>query len=114
VVSYKDIITETILSGNTIKKTQRKYFLNTLYYTDNLQVYNNTEILKAGDKLECGNITIYEIVEVNTSENSIIVKMISGNEAISIGEKKLKILTEAFSVKTIQINVGYDEREAIF
>jgi len=53
-------------------------------------------------------------VEVNTSENSIIVKMISGNEAISIGEKKLKILTEAFSVKTIQINVGYDEREAIF
>ncbi len=114
VISYKDIIRETIIAGSPAQETVRKYFLNTLYYTDNLQTYNNTEILQPGDKLEFGQITTYEIEEVNTSENSIIVKMLSGNESISVGTKKLKILTEAFSVKTIQINVGYDEREVIF
>jgi hypothetical protein len=115
VISFKDEIVSTSQpNGTTIQTKVRKYNLNTLNYTDNLQNFKNTAVLKPGDKLDVGNATQYEVVTVDTGTNSIVVKITSGTEAIPIGTSVLKISVNAFAIKEAQINVGFDEREVIF
>ena len=115
VISYRDeTITVTQSDGTVINTKARKYKLNALTYTDNLQNYKNTMILKPGDKLAVGQSTQYEVTTVDTSSNTIIVKMTSGTEGIPIGTDVIKIAVDPFAIKEVQINVGFDEREIIF
>lgn len=115
VISYKDEEVVTNKPDGTVFQTKvRKYRLNTLNYTDNLQNFKNTVTLKVGDKLEVGSSTIYEVKEVDTETNSIVVKKTSGVESILIGANSLKIAVDPFSLKEAQINIGFDERQVIF
>jgi hypothetical protein len=115
VISFKDEVVSSLqANGSTLQTKVRKYNLSTLKYTDNLQNYKNTMILKPGDKLDVGSASQYEIVTVDTSTNSVVVKLTSGTEAIPIGVGVLKISVNAFAIKEAQINVGFDEREVIF
>jgi hypothetical protein len=115
VISYKDETIPVIQpNGVTIQTKIRKYKLNTLAYSDNLQNFKNTLILKAGDKLDVGTTSRYEVVTVDTSTNTIIVKKTSGTESIPIGVGVINIAVDAFSIKEVQLNVGFDEREVIF
>ena len=115
VVSYRDETITVAQPDGTISNTKaRKYTLNTLTYTDNLQNYKNTMILKPGDKLAVGQSTQYEVATVDTSSNTIIVKMTSGTEGIPIGTDVIKIAINPFAIKEVQINIGFDEREIIF
>lgn len=115
VISYRDeIITTTKANGNIIQEKVRKYVLNTLTYTDNLQDYTNTILLKPGDKLEVGSSSRYEVVSVDYSDNTVILKKTSGTESIPTGIGVLKIAVDSFSIKEVQINIGFDERQIIF
>ena len=115
VISYKDETVPVVqTNGTTIEEKVRKYQLNTLKYTDNLQNFKNTEILKPGDSLEVGQSTRYQITTVDNSNNSIIVKMTSGTESIPTGTDVLRVSTDSFAIKEVQINIGFDERQIIF
>ena len=82
----------TLGNETTIEEKVRKYQLNTLKYTDNLQNFKNTEILKPGDSLEVGQSTRYQITTVDNSNNLIVVKMTSGTESIPAGTDVLRVL----------------------
>jgi len=115
VVSYTDeTITNVASNGTRLQEKVRKYKLNTLKYTDNLQNFTNTEILKAGDRVEVGTSTTYEVVSVDNNTNTVIFKMVSGTEPIPAGTDVLKIAVSAFSIKEAQINIAFDERQVIF
>lgn len=115
VISYKDeTIKNTQSDGTIITSKVRKYKLNTLKYTDNLQSYKNTLTLKVGDSLQVGTTTQYEITLIDSSTNSVVVKKTSGMETPKIGTDMFSISTKAFSTKEAQINIGFDEREIIF
>jgi hypothetical protein len=115
VISYTDeTVPVTQPNGTIINSKVRKFFLNTLKYTDNLQNFKDTLILKPGDKLDVGQATKYEVVTVDTSTNSIVLKMTSGTETIPIGSGVLRISMEAFAIKEVQINIGFDERQVLF
>ena len=115
VVSYRDdIITTTQTTGQTIQEKVRKYQLNSLKYTDNLQNFKNTLTIKAGDKLEVGQSSRYEVVSVDSSNNTIILKKTSGTESVPTGTGVLRVAVDSFSIKEVQLNVGFDERQVIF
>jgi hypothetical protein len=115
VISFKDeVITIVQPNGTSLQTKARKYNLNTLKYTDNLQNFKGTMILKPGDKIDIGESTRYEVTTVDTSTNSVILKMTSGTEPIPIGVEVMRIAVNAFAIKEVQINVGFDEREVIF
>jgi hypothetical protein len=115
VISYVDVTVPVTQSNGTIVQTKvRKYQLNTLSYTDNLQNFKDTLVLKPGDYLDVGQATRYEVTSVDTSNNQIVLKMTSGTESIPIGTGVLSVSVVAFGIKEVQINVGFDEREVIF
>ena len=115
VIGYKDEIIPVIQpNGTTVQTKVRKYQLNTLKYSDNLQNFKDTQILKIGDVLDVGATTRYEVVTVDTTTNSVILKMTSGTEPISIGSAAMRISVNAFAIKQVQLNIGFDEREVIF
>jgi len=115
VISFKDETVGIKQPDGTVLQTKvRKYKLNTLNYSDNLQNYKNTMSLKPGTKLDVGSSTQYEVSQVDPATNSIVVKMTSGTESIPVGVGVLSVSVDAFSLKEVQINVGFDEREVIF
>jgi hypothetical protein len=115
VISYKDeSIGQIQPNGTTIQTKVRKYNLNTLKYSDNLQNFKDTLVLKPGDKLNVGTSSNYEVLTIDSSTNSITVKKTSGTETIAVGVGVIKIAVDAFSLKEVQLNIGFDEREIIF
>ena len=115
VISYKDETVPVIQpNGKTLKTKVRKYQLNTLKYSDNLQNFKDTQVLKAGDSLDVGTATRYEVVTVDTVTNTVILKKTSGTETIPIGSGVMKISVNAFAIKQVQLNIGFDERQVIF
>ena len=115
VISYKDeSIAVTQPNGTSLQTKVRKYKLNTLNYSDNLQNFKDTQVLKPGDKLEVGQSTQYEVVIVDATTNTITLKKTSGTETIPIGVEILRVAVDAFSLKQVQLNIGFDERQIIF
>jgi len=115
VISFQDETVPILQpNGKTLQTKIRKYRLNTLNYTDNLQNFKNTLVLKPGDKLDVGSSSQYEVIEVESATNTITVKITSGTESIQIGVGVIKISVDAFSLKQVQLNVGFDERQIIF
>ena len=110
VYKYEDIKQEN--SDGTISK-RRKYFLNKLTYSDNLENISDTIDLKIGDKLVSGE-SIYEIDTIDTINNAITVKRISGYDSIKIGADSLRIYSKEFSIKEVQVKIGFNERQVIF
>jgi len=115
VISFQDETVPILQpNGTTIQTKVRKYRVNTLNYTDNLQNFKNTMTLKPGDKLDVGTASQYEVTGVESSTNIITVKITSGTESIQIGTGVIRISVDAFSLKEVQLNVGFDERQVIF
>lgn len=115
VVSYKDENVSAVQTDGTVSTTKvRKYKFNTLKYTDNLQNYKNTLVLKPGDRLDVGFSSCYEVTTIDSSTNTVVLKMTSGTETIPIGVGVLKMSVNAFSLKEIQLNISFDERQVVF
>lgn len=115
VISYKDDTQQVPgLNGQVVTTKVRKYQLNTIKYTDNLQNYKNTQTLKVGDQLAVGQSTIYGISNIDADTNYVTLTMTSGTETIPIGVDVMRIAPQVFSIKQAQINVGFDERQVVF
>lgn len=100
---------EEIITENSIN-----YRLNTLNYSSIESEVIDSKILNVGDKLITEDGTKYEINRIDPNENSIQVKRISGYQPISIGSEVLTLSSENFTNKKVQVNIGFDERQAVF
>jgi hypothetical protein len=114
VTNIVDEVTKiTATDGSVVSGKVRKYVLDKLTYTDNLQNYTDTQTLKIGDKISVNNTSEFEVTSVDSSTLSVTLKKLSGVDGIYKGQT-VSISPSAFSLKTLQVNVGFDEREVIF
>jgi len=111
---YDDVVKNIDANGNELEETRRNYRLNTLSYTDVLSDVTDGKTLDVGDNLVTEDGTKYEITLVNRDESSVQLKRITGYQPVNIGSDSLEISSTEFSQREIQINVGFDERQAIF
>jgi len=98
----------------TTTDTVRKYKLNTLKYTDTLSDTTNSRTLAKGDLLITPGGTKYEINSIDVSSQTIILKRLFGFESIQIGDAALSIYSNVLSNRTVDVNVGFDERQGVF
>jgi hypothetical protein len=92
----------------------RKFRVDKITYTDNLDTIKNSRTLKVGDVLLRGEVTKYEITEIDATSRQIVVKRLSGHEPITIGVDVLSLYSEVYSSKEIQVGIGYDEYQVVF
>ena len=109
-----DETVETTESGVTTTKTTRKYKLSTLRYTDTLANDENSRTLAVKDQLVTPGGTKYEITSINLNERTVVLRRLFGFEPVSIGNGALTIYSNTLSPLTVDVNVGFDERQAIF
>jgi hypothetical protein len=105
---------QSTVNGVTTTSTVRKYKLNSLKYTDTIANSTNTKTLSKGDLLITPGSTKYEITSVDVTNQTIILKRLFGFDAIKIGDSALTIYSNVLSNRQVEINVGFDEREAVF
>jgi hypothetical protein len=110
VYKYEDITQENP-DGTTSKR--RKYFLDKLTYSDGLSNTLDTVDLKVDDQIIVQE-SIYKIDVIDTVNNAITVKNVSGYDSITIGTSVFRIYSEKFSAKEAQVGLGFDERQVVF
>lgn len=106
--------TQVTENGITTTNTVRKYKLNTFRYTDTLATTTNSRTLAKGDQFVTSGGTKYEISSIDYSDFTVTLRRLFGFEAIQIGDNSLNIFSNTLSNRTVEINVGFDERQAIF
>lgn len=104
-----------ILDSTTLGNgsTTRRYRLNTLHYNDNLSLIKNTIILQPGNILIKGD-SKYAVDIVNSDDNTVFLRKLSGPDSITIGTDILSIYSELYSNKEAQISVGINEHQIVF
>jgi hypothetical protein len=100
-------------ASETVVTKVKRYIVDTLAYSDNLLNVKNSMTLKVGDTLDLNDITQFEITFIDSSNYKLGLKKLSGVDPIGIGSV-LSISPVPFTLKNLQVNVGYDEREVIF
>ena len=106
-----------VVLNETQTITVSKYVLNTLRYMEKATSAVNGVVhrnLKVGDILITSDNSEYEITAVDTKQTSIILQRIFGLGELSIGGGKLKIKPILDVIKTVPVNLGYNERQVIF
>lgn len=106
--------TQTTSNGVTSTNTVRKYKLSTLRYTDTLSTTTNSRTLAKGDQLVTPGGTKYEITSIDNTDSTIVLRRLFGFEPVRIGSDSLSIFSGVLSNRRVEINVGFDERQAIF
>jgi hypothetical protein len=106
--------TQITENGITTTNTVRKYKLNSLRYTDTLAASTDSRTLAKGDTLITSGGTKYEITSIDTTNQTVSLKRLFGFEAIQIGNDSLTIYSNVLTDRTVDVNVGFDERQAIF
>jgi len=105
---------QTTENGITTTTTVRKYKLNGISYSDNLADTTNSRTLAKGDLLITPGSTKYEISSIDVSNQTVVLKRIFGFEPIQIGSTSLTIYSNVLSNRQVEVNVGFDERQAVF
>lgn len=100
---------EANLEGNL-----KRYKLDKLTYSDKSSDTKDTIGLKIGDNLALNESTRYEVVNIDSSTNTVDLKLIEGYGSIPIGADILEILKLNTSQKFIKVGFGYNERQVIF
>ena len=112
----EESVTETV---NGIEQTivQKLYKLNKVFYTDSEADFADTVQLKVGDSLEVVSTPIdtrYTVTQIDTSTNSVIVRLQEGSRTISIGADVLKIGSSLNDILEVDVTVGFNERCVTF
>lgn len=107
--------TQQSLDSNNVTVTTKvtRYVLDKISYTDNLLTTKDSMTLKVGDKLDLDELTQFEITFIDSSTNKVGLKKLSGIDSLGIGSR-LSVSPIPFSVKNVQINIGFNEREVLF
>ena len=114
VLRIYDEETQVTENGITSTNTVRKYKLNSLRYTDTLAESTDSRTLTKGDTLITSGGTKYEISSIDTTNQTVVLKRLFGFEAVKIGDNSLTIYSNVLSDRMVDVNVGFDERQAIF
>ena len=114
VIKVWDETTTLTSNNNTVTLQKRKYKLNKLNYSDVLSGTADSKTLQINDVLLTEDGSKYRIDSIDSAENTVVLKRISGYQPITIGANILDIYSPPYSSKEIQVNVGYDERQVIF
>jgi hypothetical protein len=112
----EESVTETV---NGVEQTtvQKLYKLNKIFYTDSEADFSDTVQLKVGDSLEVVSDPIdtrYTVSQIDTSTNSIVVRLQEGSRTISIGADVLKIGSSINDELEVDVTVGFGERCVTF
>lgn len=106
--------TVSVGDRSSITEIRRKYFLNKFTYTDVVSGLADTRTVKNGDRFVTADGSKYLVTSANPSEMSVVLKMESGSQPITIGAGTLSIYSETFKNKIVQVGVGHDERQVVF
>jgi len=107
----------SVVDQVSLTKSIKMFTLNKLSYSDASKTMKDTETIKVGDSLVVNTAayaTRYKVISIDGSTSQIEVKLIEGFEPIKIGANALKIYKRIDSGLTIDINVGYNERQVVF
>jgi hypothetical protein len=112
----EESVTETV---NGVEQTtvQKLYKLNKIFYTDSEADFADTVQLKVGDSLEVVSTPIdtrYTVTQIDTSTNSVTVRLQEGQRTISIGADVLKIGSALSDTLEVDVTVGFNERCVTF
>lgn len=114
IVNMVDEIQQTLNSNNvTVNTKVTRYVFDKITYTDNLLTTKESMTLKVGDKIDLDELTQFEITFIDSSTNKVGLRKMSGLDSLGIGSK-LSVSPVPFSVKNVQINIGFNEREVLF
>lgn len=103
------------IGGQIINQNVRKYKLDTTAYKDIIASSSNADRqLKIGDKLMTSGGSRFEITNIDLSESTVVLRRISGYEPVPIGDGALVLDSEVLSPLQVNVNVGHDERQAVF
>lgn len=111
---YDDVQSSTDVNGQTVQTTRRNYKLNTLAYTDTTTGVRNGKTINTGDRVSTKDGTIYLVTSVNNDESSVQLKRLSGYQPVTIGGNTLSIYSSDFGQRTVDVSIGYDERQGVF
>jgi hypothetical protein len=111
---YDDVLSTTDVNGQVVQSTVRNYKLNGLTYTDTSTGVSNGKSLNIGDMVSTQDGSVYLITSVNIDQSSIQIKRQTGYEAIKIGENTLSIFSNDLGGKSVNVDVGYNERQGVF
>jgi hypothetical protein len=112
----EESVTETI-NGVEQTTTQKLYKLNKIFYTDTEADFADTVQLKIGDSLEVVSTPIdtrYTVTQIDSSTNSVTVRLQEGSRTISIGADVLKIGSAINDLLEVDVTVGFNERCVTF
>lgn len=103
------------VGGQIINQNVRKYKLDVVSYKDTISNSTNSDRqLKIGDILMTSTGSKFEITNIDISELTVVLKRINGFDAVPIGSNSLMLSSEMLSPLQLNVNVGHDERQAIF
>ena len=108
--------TQTV-NGVTQTTQKKLYKLNKLFYSDTEAGFPDTLQLKVGDSLEVVSNPVdtrYQVLQVDSSTNSVILDLVEGVKAIGIGADVIKIGSSLNDQVSIEATVGFSEYCMIF
>ena len=114
-ISEVDITEE--VNGVSITTQKKLYKLNKLNYSDTLADFPDTIGMKVGDSLEVVSDPIdtrYVVKQVDSSTNSIVLELVEGSRAVTIGSDILQVSSSANNAVDLDVSVGFDERCVTF
>jgi len=112
----EESVTETV-NGVSQTIVQKLYKLNKVFYSDTDADFPDTVQLKVGDSLEVISTPIdtrYTVTQIDSSTNSIIVRLQEGSRTISIGADVLKIGSALNNLLEVDVTIGFNERCVTF
>ena len=117
VLKSENVQKTVMVDGASQIKTTKVFTLNKLTYSDSNKVMNDTESLKIGDSLVVNNKeynTRYEVVSIDASTSQVELKLLEGYAPIKIGANALSIYKDIDAAVSVEIKVGFNERQVVF
>jgi hypothetical protein len=111
---FDSVVSTTDANNQTVQQTVRNYKLNGLNYTDTSSNIVNGKTLAVGDNLLTLDGSMYQVVSVNINETTVQLKRTSGFQPVQIGPDTLTFSSTDLGPRSIQVNVGYNERQGVF
>jgi hypothetical protein len=117
ILSMLSDTTATVVLDETQTSTVTKYVLNTLRYMEKATNSPNGVVqrtLKVGDLLITTDNSEYKINAVDINQTSITLERTFGLGELTSGAARLRIKPDLSVIKTVSVNLGYNERQVIF
>lgn len=97
-----------------VSVVRRRYKLNTLQYTDVLSGSSGSRVIAEGDVLITTGDSEYKVVSINLTDSEVILERVFGIQPVTIGADIFRINPDIYRIPELQVNVGFNERQAVF